>query len=149
LFSLVGASIFGYLISFYQIPPKLMEGVSISNPIVLLLIMTAVMLIIGTFMDSLPAMAIMAPIFYPLAMAAGVNPIQFGVIGVMALGMGLVTPPYGLCLMISAKIGGIPLLKALGMTMIYLAMMLAVIVLLIFFPDLILAMPRLIAPDFV
>lgn len=149
LFSLVGASIFGYLISFYQIPPKLMEGVSISDPIVLLLIMTAVMLLIGTFMDSLPAMAIMAPIFYPLAMSAGVNPVQFGVIGVMALGMGLVTPPYGLCLMISAKIGGIPLLQALGMTMIYLAIMLAVIVLLIFFPDLILAIPRLIAPDFV
>ena len=61
----------------------------------------------------------------------------------------MLPPPYGLCLMISAKIGGIPLLQALGMTMIYLAIMLAVIVLLIFFPDLILAIPRLIAPDFV
>ncbi|MAX33512.1 MAG: C4-dicarboxylate ABC transporter permease [Halomonadaceae bacterium] len=149
LFSLVGAAIFGYLISFYQIPPKLMAGVSISDPVVLLLIMTAVMLVIGTFMDSLPAMAIMAPIFQPLAMQAGVHPVQFGVIGVMALGLGLITPPYGLCLMISAKIGGIPLLKALATTMLYLAVMLAVIVLLIVYPDLVLAIPRLIAPDFV
>ncbi|WP_136255660.1 TRAP transporter large permease [Onishia niordana] len=149
LFSLVGAAIFGYLISFYQIPPKLMAGVSINDPIVLLLIMTAVMLLIGTFMDSLPAMAIMAPIFQPLAMQAGVHPVQFGVIGVMALGLGLITPPYGLCLMISAKIGGIPLLKALGTTLLYLAVMLAVIVLLIVYPDLVLAIPRLIAPDFV
>ncbi|MDI4638785.1 MULTISPECIES: TRAP transporter large permease [Halomonadaceae] len=149
LFSLVGAAIFGYLISFYQIPPKLMAGVSISDPVVLLLIMTAVMLVIGTFMDSLPAMAIMAPIFQPLAMQAGVHPVQFGVIGVMALGLGLITPPYGLCLMISAKIGGIPLLKALGTTMLYLTVMLAVIVLLIVYPDLVLAIPRLIAPDFV
>ena len=149
LFSLVGAAIFGYLISFYQIPPKLMAGVEITDPVTLLLIMTAVMLIIGTFMDSLPAMAIMAPIFQPLAMQAGVHPVQFGVIGVMALGLGLITPPYGLCLMISAKIGGIPLLKALATTLLYLAIMLGVIVLLIFYPELILAIPRLITPDFV
>ncbi|MBB3143509.1 TRAP transporter large permease [Halomonas organivorans] len=149
LFSLVGAAIFGYLISFYQIPPKLMAGVNISDPMVLLLIMTVVMLVIGTFMDSLPAMAIMAPIFQPLAMQAGVHPVQFGVIGVMALGLGLITPPYGLCLMISAKIGGIPLLKALATTLLYLAVMLGVIVLLIVYPELVLAIPRLIAPDFV
>ncbi|GED23383.1 transporter [Halomonas halmophila] len=149
LFSLVGAAIFGYLISFYQIPPKLMAGVDISDPVVLLLVMTVVMLVIGTFMDSLPAMAIMAPIFQPLAMQAGVHPVQFGVIGVMALGLGLITPPYGLCLMISAKIGGIPLLQALGTTLLYLAIMLGVILLLIFYPDLILMLPRLIAPDFV
>lgn len=149
LFSLVGAAIFGYLISFYQIPPKLMAGVDISDPVILLLVMTAVMLVIGTFMDSLPAMAIMAPIFQPLAMQAGVHPVQFGVIGVMALGLGLITPPYGLCLMISAKIGGIPLLQALGTTLLYLAIMLGVILLLILYPDLILMLPRLIAPDFV
>ncbi|QTP53524.1 TRAP transporter large permease [Billgrantia sulfidoxydans] len=149
LFSLVGAAIFGYLISFYQIPPKLMAGVNISDPVVLLLIMTAVMLVIGTFMDSLPAMAIMAPIFQPLAIQAGIHPVQFGVIGVMALGLGLITPPYGLCLMISAKIGGIPLLKALGTTMLYLAIMLAVILLLILYPQLILAIPELLVPDFV
>ena len=149
LFSLVGAAIFGYLISFYQIPPKLMAGVDISDPVMLLLVMTVVMLVIGTFMDSLPAMAIMAPIFQPLAMQAGVHPVQFGVIGVMALGLGLITPPYGLCLMISAKIGGIPLLQALGTTLLYLAIMLGVILLLILYPDLILMLPRLIAPDFV
>ncbi|MBS9405422.1 TRAP transporter large permease [Halomonas sp. TRM85114] len=149
LFSLVGAAIFGYLISFYQIPPKLMAGVNISDPVVLLLIMTAVMLVIGTFMDSLPAMAIMAPIFQPLAMQAGIHPVQFGVIGVMALGLGLITPPYGLCLMISAKIGGIPLLKALGTTMLYLVIMLGVILLLIVYPELVLAIPRLLVPDFI
>ncbi|PMR69144.1 TRAP transporter large permease [Halomonas heilongjiangensis] len=149
LFSLVGAAIFGYLISFYQIPPKLMAGVNITDPIVLLLIMTLVMLIIGTFMDSLPAMAIMAPIFQPLAMQAGVHPVQFGVIAVMALGLGLITPPYGLCLMISAKIGGIPLLKALATTLLYLAIMLGVILLLIVYPDLVLAIPHALVPDFV
>lgn len=149
LFSLVGAAIFGYLISFYQIPPSLMKGVNITDPTTLLIVMAIVMLLIGTFMDSLPAMAILAPIFQPLAMQAGVHPVQFGVISVMALGLGLITPPYGLCLMISAKIGGIPLLKALGTTLLYLAVMLVVIALLIVYPQLILMIPRALVPDFV
>jgi len=147
LFSLVGAAIFGYLISFYRIPPQLMAGVEISDPTTLLIIATIVMLLVGTFMDSLPAMAILAPIFQPLAAQAGVNPLQFGVISVMALGLGLITPPYGLCLMISAKIGGIPLLAALGTTMIYLLVMLLVIGLLIAFPGLILYLPQTFGPD--
>lgn len=147
LFSLVGAAIFGYLISFYRIPPSLMAGVEITDPTTLLIVATIVMLLVGTFMDSLPAMAILAPIFQPLAAQAGVDPLQFGVISVMALGLGLITPPYGLCLMISAKIGGIPLLKALGTTMIYLLVMLVVIGLLIAFPDLILYLPQTFGPD--
>ncbi|WP_298840483.1 TRAP transporter large permease [uncultured Salinicola sp.] len=147
LFSLVGAAIFGYLISFYRIPPQLMAGVEISDPTTLLIIATIVMLLVGTFMDSLPAMAILAPIFQPLAAQAGVDPLQFGVISVMALGLGLITPPYGLCLMISAKIGGIPLLAALGTTMIYLLVMLLVIGLLIAFPGLILYLPQTFGPD--
>lgn len=147
LFSLVGAAIFGYLISFYRIPPQLMAGVEITDPTTLLIIATVVMLLVGTFMDSLPAMAILAPIFQPLAAQAGVDPLQFGVISVMALGLGLITPPYGLCLMISAKIGGIPLLKALGTTMVYLLVMLVVIGLLIAFPDLILYLPQTFGPE--
>ncbi|MFC0337868.1 TRAP transporter, DctM subunit [Kushneria avicenniae] len=147
LFSLVGAAIFGYLISFYRIPPQLMVGVEITDPTVLLIVIAGVMLLVGTFMDSLPAMAILAPIFQPLAAHAGIDPLQFGVISVMALGLGLITPPYGLCLMISARIGGIPLLKALGTTMLYLLVMLGVIALLIIFPDLILYLPNTFGPD--
>lgn len=149
LFSLVGASIFGYLISFYQIPPKLMSGIDVTNPAVLLTLMALVMLLVGTFMDSLPAMAILAPIFQPLMIKAGVHPVHFGVISVMVLGLGLVTPPYGLCLLISSKIAGIPVIKSLGVTMLYLAFILVLIMLIILFPGLVLAVPRLLVPDFV
>ncbi|WP_435103526.1 TRAP transporter large permease [Arhodomonas sp. AD133] len=149
LFSLVAAAIFGYLISFYRVPPKLMAGIDITDPTVLLLVMAAVMVLIGTFMDSLPAMAILAPLFQPLMLNAGVHPVHFGVVGVMALGLGLITPPYGLCLMISAKIGGIPMLRALATTGLYLAVMLAVMLLVILFPGLVLSIPRLLAPNFV
>lgn len=87
LFSLVGASVFGYLMSFHQIPPKLMGGIEIADPTPLLIVMAAVMLLIGTFVDSLPAMAILAPLFMPLALSAGVHPVHYGIVGVMALGL--------------------------------------------------------------
>ena len=149
LFALVGAAIFGYLISFYQVPAALMSGIDVTNPTVLLIIMALVMFFVGTFMDSLPAMAILAPIFQPLMMKAGVHPVHFGVVSVMVLGLGLVTPPYGLCLMISSKIADVPVMQALGMTMVYLTFILLLILFIILLPDLVLAVPRMIVPDFV
>ena len=149
LFSLVGASVFGYLISFYQIPPKLMGGLNIADPTLLLVVMALIMLLIGTFMDSLPAMAILAPLFMPLALAAGIHPVHFGIVGVMALGFGLITPPYGLCLMIASRIGGIALLKSMGPTMVYLTGMLLVLLAIIVFPEIALGLPRWMAPDLI
>jgi len=149
LFSLVGASVFGYLISFYQIPGTLMGGITISNPTMLLIVMALVMLLIGTFMDSLPAMAILAPLFLPLALAAGIHPVHFGIVGVMALGFGLITPPYGLCLMIASKIGGIALLQSMGPTLVYLTGMLLVLLAIIIFPQIALGLPNWIAPDLI
>jgi TRAP-type transport system large permease protein len=149
LFSLVAASIFGYLISFYEVPNTLMGGITLTDPVTLMVIMTLVMLLIGTFMDSLPAMAIIAPLFLPLALQAGIHPVHFGIVGVMALGFGLITPPYGLCLMIASKIGGINLLKCLIPTLIYLGAMTTVLLLIIVFPELTLGLPELMAPELI
>jgi hypothetical protein len=87
LFSLVAASIFGYLISFYEVPNTLMGGITLTDPVTLMVVMTLVMLLIGTFMDSLPAMAIIAPLFLPLALQAGIHPVHFGIVGDLALGL--------------------------------------------------------------
>lgn len=149
LFSLVAASIFGYLISFYGVPQQLLGGINLTDPVTLLIVMTLVMLLIGTFMDSLPAMAIMAPLFLPLVQQAGIHPVHFGIIGVMALGFGLITPPYGLCLMIASKIGGINLIRCLVPTLIYLGAMLSVLLLIILFPALTLGLPSLVAPELI
>ena len=149
LFSLVAAAIFGYLISFYKIPDLLLSNIGNSNPTLMLIMMVIVMLIIGTFMDALPAMAILAPLFMPLVSQAGVNPVHFGVVSVMALGLGLITPPYGLCLMIAAKIGDISIIRAFGVTAAYLAIMTGLIILIIIFPDIVLIVPKLVAPQFI
>ena len=149
LFSLVAASIFGYLISFYQVPNLLLHNIGTGSPTTMLILMVIVMLIIGTFMDALPAMAILAPLFMPLIHKAGINPVHFGVISVMALGLGLITPPYGLCLMIAAKIGEISIIRAFGVTAAYLAIMIVLVILIIFIPDIVLIVPKLIAPQFI
>ena len=148
LFSLVAASLFGYLIAFYRVPNLLLGGLNLENPVLMLFGMVGAMLIIGTFMDALPAMAILAPLFMPLVRAAEIHPVHFGLIAIMTLGLGLITPPYGLCLLIAAKIGDISIKKALGVTSAYLLVMVALVALIVLFPDIVMFLPRLIGPQF-
>jgi TRAP-type C4-dicarboxylate transport system permease large subunit len=81
--------------------------------------------------------------------AVGMHPIHFAIIGVISLAFGLVTPPYGLCLLIACAIGEIPVVRALKDVGIILLPMLGVLTVVIFLPDLILALPRLIMPRFI
>ena len=76
------------------------------------------------------------------------DPVHFAIIGIVSLAFGLVTPPYGLCLMISCSIAGIRMVDALKDTMIMLIPMLAVLALVIVWPDVSLFLPRLISPEF-
>lgn len=148
LFSLVAASVFGYLISFYRVPQLLLGGIGVGHPTLMLFGMVLAMLVIGTFMDALPAMAILAPLFMPLIRAAGIHPVHFGLVTVMTLGLGLITPPYGLCLLIAAKIGDISIVRAVGVTMAYLGVMVVLVILIVLFPDIVMTVPRLLGPQF-
>ena len=76
------------------------------------------------------------------------DPIHFAMIGIVSLAFGLVTPPYGLCLMIACSIAGMRMFDALKDTMIMLMPMLGVLVLVIVWPDVSLFLPRLISPEF-
>lgn len=77
------------------------------------------------------------------------HPVHFAIIGVMSIAFGLVTPPYGLCLLIAASLGGISVRAAIRDTLVLLAPMLAVLLFVIMLPDAILALPRWIMPQFV
>jgi TRAP-type C4-dicarboxylate transport system permease large subunit len=81
--------------------------------------------------------------------AVGMHPIHFAIIGVISLAFGLVTPPYGLCLLIACSVGEIKLVDALRDVAIILVPMLLVLLFVIFLPDVILALPRLLMPKFV
>ena len=79
--------------------------------------------------------------------AAGIDPIVFAIIGIVSLAFGLVTPPYGLCLLISAAIGQINVVKVLPDVLIILAPMLLILILIILFPEIALWLPTTLMPD--
>ena len=104
---IIGASsVLSFVLSFTGLPQAIsaaLLGVS-DNKIVILLIINLILLIVGTFMDMAPALLIFTPIFFPVVKALGMNPIQFGVMMVMNLSIGTITPPVGSVLFVGCSI---------------------------------------------
>jgi tripartite ATP-independent transporter DctM subunit len=151
LFCIGTASAFGWVLAYYQIPKTIITlmakwggGITSVGGLEAL-----AFLFIGCFIDAVPAIVIVGPILAPVAEAVGMHPVHFAIIGVISLAFGLVTPPYGLCLLIDCHIAGIKVSNALRDVIIILIPMLVMLFLVILFPDLILFIPRLIMPKFV
>ena len=108
----------------------------------------SVFLVVGCFLDAIPAIIIVGAILQPLAMEVGIHPVHFAMIGIVSLAFGLVTPPYGLCLMIACHVAGMKIGAVIKDTLIMLLPMLAVLGLVIMWPDVSLILPRLISPEF-
>ena len=105
-------------------------------------------LVVGCFLDAIPAIIIVGTILEPITMAVHMDPVQFAMIGIVSLAFGLVTPPYGLCLMISCAIAKVRLTYVLKDVVIMLMPMLGVLALTIVFPEVVLFLPRLVSPEF-
>ena len=150
LFCVGTASAFGWLLAFYKIPEALLSGVSAweMGPILTGFFIAGVFLVVGCFLDAIPAIIIVGTILQPVAEAAGMHPIHFAMVGIVSLAFGLVTPPYGLCLLISCAVAGVRVMDVLKDTCIMLLPMLGVLALLILWPDVALFLPRLLEPDF-
>lgn len=84
-------------------------------------LVSAIFLVLGTFLDPAPAMLIFVPVLSPIAMSLGVDPVKLGLLVVMTLSIGKITPPYGISLMLACSIAKIPLERSLGWTGIFLA----------------------------
>ncbi|HZA94996.1 MAG TPA: TRAP transporter large permease subunit, partial [Burkholderiaceae bacterium] len=150
LFCVGTASAFGWLLAYYQIPKAILAGVSAWNMgfTETGFFIAFVFLVVGCFLDAIPAIIIVGTILQPLAMAVGMDPVHFAMVGIVSLAFGLVTPPYGLCLLISCAIAKIRMIDALKDVTIMLIPMLSVLALLIVWPDVALFLPRLISPEF-
>lgn len=144
LFALAAAGALAYLIAYYRIPEVIQGAVEGVPAWAMLWVVAAVFLLLGIFLDALPAMAIMVPVLAPAADAAGLDPVHYGVVAVMSLAMGLITPPYGLCLLLAAKIGEVPVLRAVPATVPFGLVILGVIGLVILVPSLALWLPGLV-----
>jgi tripartite ATP-independent transporter DctM subunit len=105
LFALASASVFGYLLAYYQFPNAMQSVLSTIPLAFVIFIIILVWIVVGTFLDAVPAMIIMIPVFKPTVEAAGLDPVHYGVVSILALSVGLITPPYGLCLLIAAQLG--------------------------------------------
>ena len=112
------------------------------------LFIAGVFLVVGCFLDAIPAIIIVGSILQPLAAGVGMDPVHFAMIGIVSLAFGLVTPPYGLCLMIACHVAGMRMADALKDTMIMLLPMLGVLMLVILWPDVVLFLPKLVSPEF-
>ena len=108
------AAAFGWLLAYLRVPAAmvaLMKDLT-DNPILILLLINVLLLILGTFMDMSPLIVITTPIFLPVAVAFGVDPIHFGVIMILNLGIGLCTPPVGAVLFVGCAVGRITVWEA-------------------------------------
>ncbi|MFA9378441.1 MAG: TRAP transporter large permease [Lachnotalea sp.] len=148
LFALATANALGELLSYYQLNVYVQQFfTSISGgKIVFLLVIVAFFMFIGTFMDAVPAMILFVPIILPSAVALGISPITLGLIIIVTLALGLVTPPYGLCLLIASSISGITIEDAFKGTIPYFLSSIAILFLMVLFPDVLLSIPQFLFP---
>jgi len=149
LFAVGTAAIYAWVLSYYKVPAYLVGimGTVTTSPVIMLFLIVFVFLIAGMFIDAVPAIIIFAPLLRPLADSVGINPIQFAVIGCVTLAYGLITPPYGLCLLITSEIAGINCMTPLKEVAVFLVSMMVVLILMVLIPDVTLLLPKLFMPD--
>lgn len=148
LFAIGTASAFGWMLSFYNVP-RLIVGTMTAlefGPLGTGLVIAALFLIFGLFIDAIPTIIILGTVLMPVAQSAGIDPIAFAIIGIVSLAFGLVTPPYGLCLLISAAIGGLNVVQVMRDVVIILLPMLIILLAIIAFPEIALWLPRALMP---
>lgn len=139
------AAAFGWLLALLEAPEQLAALLQTltDNPILILLLINLILLILGTFMDMAPLIVITSPIFLPVAMATGMDPVQFGIMMMLNLGIGLVTPPVGSVLFVGCAVGKIKVEQAVRTIWpFYLALFLALMAI-TFVPALTLTLPGL------
>ena len=138
------AGAFAYMLTFYQVPSKTVTFlISLTdNPILILLLINLSLLILGMIMDMAALILICTPIFLPVAQSLGVDPLQFGMILLVNLGLGLCTPPVGACLFVGCAVGKLPIEKAVRTIWpFYIAILLA-LMLITFVPAISLTLPN-------
>lgn len=143
---LVGTSMaMSWVMAFANIPQNVASALmSVSDNIfVVLIIINLILLFVGTFMDMTPAVLIFTPIFLPVAIQLGINPIHFGIIMVMNLSIGLCTPPVGSVLFVGCSVADLPITKVIKPLIPMFLAMIAALLLVTYIPELSMFLPNL------
>jgi tripartite ATP-independent transporter DctM subunit len=146
LFCLGTATVFGWLLAYYKIPHVLVGFIAAYHfgPFATGLVVAGVFLIVGCFLDAIPSIVIVGTVLQPMVAQSGMDPVHFGIIGIVSLAFGLITPPYGLCLLISCAAVNVKVAVVLKDIAIMLVPMILVLLAVVAFPDVFLFLPRLV-----
>jgi tripartite ATP-independent transporter DctM subunit len=132
------ASLLGYCISVSRLPQEFGSTLTAltTNPLLYLLICNVLLLVVGCFMEALAAMLVLIPILLPPALALGIDPVQFGLVFVLNLMIGTITPPVGVVLYVTAKVAGVTFEAIVKSTLPFLVPLLVVLAMITLWPPL-------------
>ena len=145
MFVVGAANLFGWILTNAQVPHMLAESFAhiTTNPLVFLMLVNVLLLFIGTLINASAAVVILTPILLPVALGMGIDPMFFGVLMVINLAIGCITPPVGLDLFVVSSITGISIDKVTAKVMPYLLMLLVDLVIFTWFPSIITFLPEM------
>ena len=138
------ASLLGYCISVSRLPQEFGAALTslTTNPLIYLLIVNLLLLVVGCFMEALAAMLVLIPILVPPALALGIDPLQFGLVFVLNLMIGTITPPVGVVLYVTAKVADVPFERMARAVTPYLVPLVAVLAMITLWPPLTTWLPK-------
>jgi tripartite ATP-independent transporter DctM subunit len=142
---IAGALAFNYVITVENVPRTLaamLKAYELS-PLAFLLAVNLLLLVLGCFLEGTTILLVIVPVLLPTAQLLGIDPVHFGVVAVVNIMIGLITPPYGLLLFMMVKIAGVPLKDLVREVMPFLAVMIGALALITLVPSLVLFLPRL------
>lgn len=146
LFIVAGASIFAWLLTSNRVTEQFASIILTftDNPVLILLLINAILVIVGCFMETIAAITILTPVLLPIVMKIGIDPVHFGVIMVLNLMIGLLTPPVGMVLYVLSRVSKVPFERCVAATAPFLIPLVAVLMLVTFVPAVSMWLPTLI-----
>lgn len=139
------ATFYGHVLMRSKLPITLLEMITswTDSPVVLLLILNGFLLVVGAFMETISAITILVPILQPVLIAMGIDLVHFGVIMVLNLMIGLLTPPFGIVLFVISRIAEVPLARMIKLIIPWVGALIAVLLLITLVPEIVTFIPRL------
>lgn len=150
LITIGAASAFGWMLAYLRGPAVVSAWISNAaggDPFTIMLLLVVLFVIVGDFIDAVPAIIIFMPLIMDLTKNADINPVHMGVVIITTLAFGLITPPYGLCLLMASKFVGVKFSKSMLASFPIYIIFFAAIAFTIFFPDVVLWLPKHLLPQ--
>ena len=150
LITIGAASAFGWMLAYLRGPAVVSDWLAQlagNDPQLIMLLLVALFVIVGDFIDAVPAIIIFMPLIMDLTKNSDINPVHMGVVIITTLAFGLITPPYGLCLLMAAKFVGIKFSRAMLASFPIYIIFFAAIAFTIYFPDIVLWLPKKLLPQ--